>query len=563
MFLKKYVVVVWALFATLPLWGQSSNIPLSDIHYWYIDRADVLFDTDYITFSHTSFKPYNTFNSINFLYAHGVYSNKLSNIDSTNFLDLNKAYPEHAKYRVLSKKPILKHFYKYPGDFYRLDLDKASSIWFAINPVIYFMYMREKGQTESLFLNTRGLEIRGEIATRLGFYTRFTENQARFPSFINSDFVNGEYPSVPGVGYFRKFKTSTGVDYFTATGYVSFKALREIEMQFGHGQHFIGNGLRSLILSNETANALYFKIQTNVWKFQYTNLFQQLTRRFDNLGDGLREPKYMALHHLSYNITQNLNFGIFESVIFDRDDGFELQYLNPLIFYRAIERDLGSPDNVIVGIDAKWNIWKHLSLYSQFVLDEFHFEGLKNMDGDWRNKFGLQFGAKYYDTLFKMPFGVQIEYNAVRPYLYSHNSEAGAYVHYNRPLAHPLGANFHEIIGKLQLQPHKDILLHVDAMYAIKGLDTVVNDSTVTNYGGNIFNNYTTRVSEKGNSIAQGNRQTILNAEIGATYLFKTNLQLDLNVQLRSEQLADLASRNTWFLSIATRWNIARRQFLY
>ena len=80
------------------------------------------------------------------------------------------------------------------------------------------------------------------------------------------------------------------------------------------------------------------------------------------------------MHHLSYNVTPNFNFGIFESVIASRKQQFELQYLNPIIFYRSVEHSLGSPDNVILGANFKWNIAKKCQIYGQLVLDEFYFK---------------------------------------------------------------------------------------------------------------------------------------------------------------------------------------------
>lgn len=82
----------------------------------------------------------------------------------------------------------------------------------------------------------------------------------------------------------------------------------------------------------------------------------------------------MAVHHLSIAPTRWLSLGIFESTVFSRPDVFELQYLNPVIFYRSIEQALGSPDNVVLGVNFKANFAKHFSLYGQFLLDELNFK---------------------------------------------------------------------------------------------------------------------------------------------------------------------------------------------
>jgi hypothetical protein len=118
----------------------------------------------------------------------------------------------------------------------------------------------------------------------------------------------------------------------------------------------------------------------------------------------------MAMHHLSINVTKNVNIGVFESVMFRRENTFELQYLNPIIFYRSIEQALGSPDNAFIGFDFKVNIPKHVQIYSQFLLDEFNFKKEFSTPGKskiyslfhprkwWGNKFAAQLGIKYIDA---------------------------------------------------------------------------------------------------------------------------------------------------------------------
>ena len=67
----------------------------------------------------------------------------------------------------------------------------------------------------------------------------------------------------------------------------------------------------------------------------------------------------MTMHHLSVNLSKKLNIGFTESVVFQRDSttgsGFDLNYLNPVIFYRFVESFQGSADNTFIGLDFKWN----------------------------------------------------------------------------------------------------------------------------------------------------------------------------------------------------------------
>ena len=74
-----------------------------------------------------------------------------------------------------------------------------------INPVLQLHAGKERGNENSLYLNTRGLNVRGMIAKKIGFYTSIAENQERGPEFFQERVK--EFNAVPGVGFYKKFKT--------------------------------------------------------------------------------------------------------------------------------------------------------------------------------------------------------------------------------------------------------------------------------------------------------------------------------------------------------------------
>src|SRR5690606_25694881 len=119
--------------------------------------------------------------------------------------------------------------------------------------------------------------------------------------------------------------------------------------------------------------------------------------------------------------------GLFESVVFGRKNHFEFSYLNPVIFYRSIEQQNGSPDNAMVGLDAKANVAKKLQFYGQLLLDEFKLSEIKAGNGWWANKWGYQLGAKYIDAFGVNNLDLQVEHNRVRPFTYSHRDSVSTY----------------------------------------------------------------------------------------------------------------------------------------
>ena len=461
-----------------------------------------------------------------------------------------------------SKRPLLGTFYKYSPDLYRADVKDFN---LHINPVLHLGMGVATGSENRPFLNTRGAEMRGLIANRVGFYTYLADNIMLFPNYV-MDYI-GKNNAVPGEGFWKTRTESgvldnTGVTVLTARGYVSFDILKNImSFQMGHDKQFYGNGYRSLILSDFAANSLFAKFNTRVWKINYTNSYMQLTA--DAVGTNRVYPKkYAVFHHLGINITDNLNVGLFESVVYGRRDGykndtFDLSYLNPIIFYRWVEQQVGSADNSIIGFDWRWNFLKKFQFYGQFVLDEFKLSEMRAGNGWWGNKNGWQAGMKYIDALGIKNLDLQAEYNAVRPYTYSHFIDASLsnHAHFNQALAHPLGANFREFIGIARYQPIPRLMLTGKMIYVQQGLD-----GRNENWGSNILLDNTTRQQEYGNKIGQGIASTLLFGDFTASYQLKHNLFIDLKQVIRHLQSDDAArNSNVSFTSLAVRLNIAQR----
>ena len=177
-------------------------------------------------------------------------------------------------------------------------------------------------------------------------------------------------PIIPGRGIAKEFK-SDGYDYPLAEGYVSYRASDMFTAQFGHGKNFIGDGYRSLFTSDAASPYPYLKLNTSFWKIKYTNTWMWLKDvRPEATVDGAFATKYMATHNLSWNVTKKLNLGFFESVLWadTNNRGFDINYLNPVIFYRAIEFSTGSrAGNALIGLSGKYKVNNNINAYGQLI----------------------------------------------------------------------------------------------------------------------------------------------------------------------------------------------------
>lgn len=545
--------------------GQAAYVPLGHFSYHNIDRFDIKYGKVIEPYVHTGVKPYSrkeVAQMTESIIENNIKGNGRLQYNVRNLLWDNEEWTEDTL--IASQKAVWNTFYRKPASLYSVDV---KDFILKINPVFQFGLGKTLNDPDTRlpFHNTRGVELRGSIKKRLSFYTYLTDNQYRAPFYVRQQIELNS--AVPGQLFYKDFRT-TGVDFFEARGYINFNVLDHIDIQFGHDRNFWGNGFRSLMLSDFGGNYLFLKMQTTIWRITYTNLFTELTSTYRRGLDRLLDKKYGAFHHLNIHIGNSVDIGLFEGVMFERERGFELAYLNPIIFYRAVEQALGSPDNALVGADFKVNFLRHVQLYGQLVFDEFNFSNIRARNGWWANKFALQAGGKYIDAFGLPNFDLQAEFNWVRPFTYTHNTTATTYTHYNQPLAHPLGANFWELIGVVRYQLLPELTAQLTTIYFNKGLDT-----TGTNFGGDIFRANVDSSgallveNEFGNEMLQGAKQKTLLTELVISYQARHNLFIDFTVLFRnsfinSTYLMSESFANT-YIGVGLRYNVPWRGHYY
>lgn len=368
-------------------------------------------------------------------------------------------------------------------DFIRV---KGDDFYLAVNPIIDFEI--GKDNDKSIWVNTRGAEVKGTIGKNFAFYSNVRENQAVFPDYIDAYCVENKV--IPGQGYTKRFK-ETGFDFTNASAYISLRPVYWLNATLGYGKNFIGDGYRSLILSDNAFSYPYLKLTANVWNIQYTCLYSQMTDRFTVLSDNTYARKFTIIHFLDYAVTKRLNIGVFDAMVCrgQNDDGirrgFDFQYINPIIFLRSTDYYAGaSPDNALMGLNMSFILGKHTTLYGQFVLDEMTVHEFVAGTGYYANKQAYQFGVKSYNCFGVKNLFLQGEFNLVRPYMYSHYTGEDNYAHHNQPLAHPWGANLCELVLRAQYN-YKRFYLQYKMNYGQWG-----DDVDTLNYGHNIYLDY-------------------------------------------------------------------------
>lgn len=484
--------------------SSNLNIPLSHERYNRFDAQLNQIGTN----SHTASKPF-LYNEVSKYYDFDLEREEISK-NSTSWLG-RKLWDEH--------------LVTFQGENY----------WFTGDVVLDLQLGKDfQSDFDLTYNNTRGAIFQGGLGKNLNFYTVVFESQGRFADYFNQYAESikpygGNPAIIPGRGIAKEFMDS-GYDYPVAEGYISYKPSEFFNIQFGHGNNFIGDGYRSLLFSDNASPHPYLKLNTTFWKLKYTNTWMSLRDVREEVTDqGSYRTKYMANHYLSLNLTKRLNIGLFESVVWQNDNnrGFDVNYLNPVIFYRSIEFSTGARGgNALIGLTGKYKLSDQINAYGQWIIDEFSTSKIFGGEQSWKNKLGFQLGIKYFNAFDVPNLFLQAEYNQVRPYTYSHNSVVLNYGHNNQSMAHIWGANFREFITIARYRKDR-VFGSAKVIFGERGFD--FNDGIDdAYYGGDIYRSERERAYENGVKIGQGNTTTSIFTELEAGYIVNpvTNLKL-------------------------------------
>ena len=566
--MKKYCFIISLILLGFTANSQELQIPLNDDYEMEVQTA--AYSSDYLF--HTAMRGWteSQFNGI---------------IDLDSIKELYRI-PIHKKGKFSNY--ILNSIFN--DDFVRT---KNDDYYVAINPYIDFQVGSDGHRTT--WVNTRGAEIKGTIGKKFAFYAAARENQTVFPVYIDN-YCN-TYRVVPGQGFANRFKEK-GRDFTNAAAYLSYRPAKWLDATLGYGKNFIGDGYRSMMLSDNAANYPYFKVTAEFWRIQYTCLYAQMTDRNTRMADNTWARKWVVIHYLDFAVTKRFNIGFFDAVMaaaqthqqvmvndsttatIDIRRGFDFQYINPIIFLRSAEYYSGaSADNALLGLNASFIIGKHTTIYGQFVLDEMTVKRFIAMKGYTGNKQSYQLGVKSYDCFGVKNLFLQLEGNIVRPYMYSHTPQGNEisvgednYAHYNEPLAHPWGGNLWEMVARAQYNWNRWYFQY-KLNYGQYGDDWDVEKNVWANYGHNVYNDYATAIplnfdsngvdTKDGHYLLTGRKTTVMMNDFILSYLVNPayNMNVFTEVTHRSFKAQGSDDQNDFIFSFGIRCSLDRKYY--
>ncbi|MET3980769.1 hypothetical protein ABIB62_003372 [Mucilaginibacter sp. UYP25] len=405
------------------------------------------------------------------------------------------------------------------------------------------------GPNSRIGLNTRGFQFGGTIGTKFSFYTSAYENQAAFPNYYTAFVKTIDF--VPGQAYDRSPNKSYR-DYSYATAILSYTPSKYVNITLGQDKTFIGDGYRSLLLSDYGATAPLLRVTANIGRVQYMAMWTYMQDanqpKFDTFGSNRR--KWGLFHYVDWSVTNSLSLGFFNAYIVPEADdngnrrGFDINFVNPILFASSLGPS-SQPGNALVGFTGKYKIFDKTAIYGQAIFDKFkadNFFQSNNTD----NTNGFQLGIRGADIFGVKDLNYLLEYNTVKPYTYTNTSVISAYTYYAQSITDPFGANFRELnaivnytAGRFDFQGQ--------LMYAKYGLDAAGQ-----NNGKDLTKPFVPTLNS--NTVGQGISTNLYYAEGTVSFMVnpKYNMRLELNGIYRRESNT-LATKNATIISFGLR----------
>lgn len=525
--MKKIFFLATLAFSVTLSWGQSTpnvNIPYDFQFYQKLNQRIYNQDSKF----HSSIK--------------GIYADQSEIAASYDSL-MKVGIDTNNRGTWVPRKLFNEHLLEFNGEDYKVYADFLPD----------FQIGRDFSGKRSTWLNTRGFQVGGSVGKQFSFYLNGFENQGKFADYVNRYIVANQV--VPGQGSGKLGADKQDWSYVTAL--LSYTPNSHLNFSLGYDKNFIGDGYRSMLLSDVSSNYSFFRVRATLGAVQYQTIFAYMLdpgapklTEDRRLGD---RGKWMAAHYIDWNVTKKFSVGFFQAVTWadaevEGKRGFDFNYIHPFIFLRPVEStNTTSPDKMRLGFNLKYEILKNTALYGQFMFDEFTAKEFFAGNGYWANKYAVQVGLRGSDLFKVKSLNYLAEFNTARPYTYAHFDRLSNYANYNQPLAHPFGANFREFLGILNYS-YKRFDFQGEALYSRYG-----KDPEGLNYGGDIFKSYFTRTVEYGSKVGQGIKTNLYFARAQVSYLLnpKYNLRLELAGVFRRE--SSISIENTQMFTFGIR----------
>jgi hypothetical protein len=406
-------------------------------------------------------------------------------------------------------KDETKYFYSY----------KDSSLNIYVNPIIEdkFIYSMDKNSNTNL-LNWGG-KLYGSYSDWFGFYLSASNG------FESGDRSIAELDQQVNQSFTFN---NTGINYFDHTeGYVRIEK-GKIGLEIGRERILWGRGINKLFISNNAPVFDFIKFNASLGIFSIDFLHGWLVQPPNYTWDTIlnsyvknKNPKYIALSRIGVNPSNNLSFGISQTIIY-ANRPMELVYLNPFLFFESAQRSLNDLDNSFLAIDAKYKIINGLELSSVINFDDIDFKTISTEGfGSIQTRYAWQNDLIISNPLLPENLSLSMDYLIIRPYVFTHFGigESLTYTNNGYMIGPNLQPNSIEFSLRLNYILNPDLIISVGYDNIRHGSNIYDTDGNlVRNVGGDVFQYY---------KIGDSRRTYILDGKLDVTNKISFNLEYE------------------------------------
>lgn len=362
---------------------------------------------------------------------------------------------------------------------------------------------RVEPSTTNAELYDVGVRFRGTVADHLGYNLTFIKGGVSgtrdFSRIVD-----------PRLNYSFKFNENIEniMNYDYTEGYLQYYTSPVDDMdllfQIGREKMTMGYGYNSkLTMSGNHPTFDFLKFKFSYGILDFTSIHGSTVGEFSDILEE-RYNKYFAINRFKFSFENVGDFGIGEIIVYS-GRGLELAYVNPLLFYKFAEMSLQDRDNGLVFLDFKTNAIKNIEFHGTFFLDENLIGHLQNLSR-YSNKTAYQLGGMWYEVFGLSDLSFFAEYTKIRPYVYSHRTEADSYTSYGQIVGHKIGPNSDEIFLKTAYNINEWIRPSLSYSYIRSGENVYEDGVLIKNVGGDAFQPFRNEVDSETAEFLDGNR---------------------------------------------------------
>ncbi|MDR2554041.1 MAG: capsule assembly Wzi family protein [Fibromonadaceae bacterium] len=165
--------------------------------------------------------------------------------------------------------------------------------------------------------------------------------------------------------------------------------------------------------------------------------------------------KYLHAHRLDFKVSDNLNFGLTETVVYGESPSerrsMEPIYVLPFVPYLFAETYGGDKDNNGISADFSWKLFNRFEIYGELFIDDL--DNITSFFDDkwWGNKWATSIGLAIDSAkigIFNWDYN--FEYTRIEPWVYTHHKgPSNDYSHFGNSLGSDLGPNSREFYSRM------------------------------------------------------------------------------------------------------------------